>query len=117
MYGQSYRRISGIHIAEQAAGWQGVTKAANAQGGEIFLQLWHVGRVSHHVTQADGGLPVAPSTIVPACEIYTEKGITPLFTAREIAHSEMPALTEEFRLAAANESLLLFLINGRLLIV
>lgn len=100
--GQGYPRTPGIHSAEQIAGWQGVTRAVHAQGGKIFLQLWHVGRVSHPLTQADGGLPVAPSAIQPAGEIYTEQGMKAFVTPRALALEEMPALVADFRRAAEN---------------
>src|ERR1039457_6037820 len=53
----------GIYTAEQVAGWQRVTDAVHQAGGRIFLQLWHMGRVSHPSFQPGGGLPVAPSAI------------------------------------------------------
>ena len=99
--GQGYPRTPGIHSPEQVAGWLGVTQAVHAQGGKIFLQLWHVGRVSHPLTQADGGLPVAPSAIRPAGEIYTEQGMKPFETPRALETAEIPALVEDFRRAAA----------------
>ena len=100
--GQGYPRTPGIHSAEQVAGWQSVTRAVHARGGKIFLQLWHVGRVSHPLTQADGGLPVAPSAIQPAGEIYTEQGMKPFVTPRALALDEIPALVADFRQAAEN---------------
>ncbi|WP_338524572.1 alkene reductase [Pseudomonas batumici] len=59
--GQGYAWTPGIHSKEQILGWKAVSEAVHAEGGHIFLQLWHVGRVSHPVFQPDGGLPVAPS--------------------------------------------------------
>ena len=100
--GQGYPKTPGIHSQEQIAGWQGVTQAVHARGGKIFLQLWHVGRISHPLTLADGGLPVAPSAIQPAGEIYTEQGMKPFVTPRALESNEMPALVEDFRRAAAN---------------
>ena len=46
--GQGYIQTPGIHDPAQVAGWRKVTDAVHAAGGRIFLQLWHVGRVSHH---------------------------------------------------------------------
>ena len=98
--GQGYPKTPGIHSPEQVAGWQGVTQAVHAHGGKIFLQLWHVGRVSHPLTQVDGSLPVAPSAIRPAGEIYTEQGMKPFETPRALETEEIPALVEDFRRAA-----------------
>ncbi|PXF29548.1 N-ethylmaleimide reductase [Pokkaliibacter plantistimulans] len=59
--GQGYAWTPGIHSAEQVEGWRQVAAAVHEQGGRIFLQLWHVGRVSHPMFQPQGALPVAPS--------------------------------------------------------
>src|SRR6476659_9119737 len=53
----------GIYSDEQVRGWRGVVDAVHAKGGLIFLQLWHVGRVSHSSFQPGGVLPVAPSAV------------------------------------------------------
>ena len=100
--GQGYPKTPGVHSAEQIAGWKAVTQAVHERGGKIFLQLWHVGRISHPLTLADGGLPVAPSALQPAGEIYTEQGMKPFVTPRALATDELPALVEDFRRAAAN---------------
>ncbi|MBB5350236.1 N-ethylmaleimide reductase [Haloferula luteola] len=60
--GQGYSFTPGIHTLEQIEGWKKVTRAVHDAGGRIFLQLWHVGRMSHAHFQ-DGGSPVAPSAI------------------------------------------------------
>jgi len=61
--GKGYAWTPGIHDASQIAGWRKVTRAVHAEGGVIYAQLWHVGRVSHHALQPGGGAPVAPSAI------------------------------------------------------
>ena len=53
----------GIHTETQIAGWRGITEAIHARGGKVFLQLWHMGRLSHPSHQPGGGLPVAPSAV------------------------------------------------------
>jgi N-ethylmaleimide reductase len=63
--GQGYAWTPGIYTAAQIDGWRQVTDAVHAEGGVIFAQLWHVGRVSHHDLQPDGSAPVAPSAIQP----------------------------------------------------
>jgi N-ethylmaleimide reductase len=60
MQGQGYAWTPGIHSREQVEGWRLVTDAVHAAGGRIFLQLWHVGRISHPALQPDHMLPVAP---------------------------------------------------------
>lgn len=61
--GQGYAWTPGIYSREQVAGWRKVTDAVHAEGGVIFAQLWHVGRVSHTALQPDGAAPIAPSAI------------------------------------------------------
>ena len=63
--GVGYPNTPGIHDAAQIVGWWKVTDAVHAAGGRIFLQLWHVGRISHPSLQPGGALPVAPSAIRP----------------------------------------------------
>jgi len=61
--GQGYPATPGIHSPEQIEGWKLVTQAVHAAGGHIFLQLWHVGRISHPSLQPHGAAPVAPSAL------------------------------------------------------
>src|SRR3712207_2597834 len=70
--GQGYAWTPGIHSREQVEGWRLVTDAVHVAGGLIFMQLWHVGRISHPSLQPDGGLPVAPSAIKPAGQAFIE---------------------------------------------
>ena len=60
---QGYQDTPGLYTPEQIAGWRAVTDAVHAKGGRIFVQLWHVGRVSHVDLQPGGAAPVAPSAI------------------------------------------------------
>ncbi|MCL6485310.1 MAG: alkene reductase, partial [Janthinobacterium lividum] len=71
--GQGYAWTPGIHSAEQVEGWRKVTARVHAQGGIIFAQLWHVGRVSHTTLQPGGAAPVAPSAILaPGVSVFIE---------------------------------------------
>src|SRR5215831_3204969 len=72
MQGQGYAWTPGIHSRDQVEGWRLVTEAVHQCGGRIFLQLWHVGRISHPALQPDGMLPVAPSAIRPAGQAFIE---------------------------------------------
>ena len=63
--GQGYAWTPGIYTPAQIEGWRQVTDAVHVEGGVIFAQLWHVGRVSHHDLQPEGAAPVAPSAIQP----------------------------------------------------
>jgi N-ethylmaleimide reductase len=85
----------GIHSPDQVAAWQAVTTAVHAAGGRIFLQLWHVGRVSHPDFQ-DGGLPIAPSSIPAEGEAFTAEGFKPLPAPRALDLGEMPGVIEQY---------------------
>src|SRR6201999_52052 len=61
--GQGYQDTPGIYSKEQIAGWRKFTDRVHASGGRIFLQAWHVGRISHVALQENGAAPVAPSAI------------------------------------------------------
>ena len=87
--GVGYPGTPGIHSPEQVAGWKLVTDAVHAAGGRIFLQLWHVGRISHPSLQPDGALPVAPSAIAPPGQAWTLEGMKPFVTPRALETAEI----------------------------
>lgn len=103
--GKGYPRTPGIFTAEQIAGWKLVTDAVHAQGGRIFLQLWHVGRLSHPLVQANGELPVAPSAIKPEGQLYTSEGLKAYETPRALGIEEIPGIVADFRQGAENAKL------------
>lgn len=98
--GVGYPATPGIHSAEQVAGWKKVTDTVHERGGRIFLQLWHVGRISHPSLQPGGALPVAPSAIAPAGNAVTYEGPKPFVTPRALETAEIPAIVEQFRQGA-----------------
>src|SRR5205823_8005650 len=69
--GVGYPGTPGIHSDQQVEGWRRVTAAVHQAGGRIFLQLWHVGRISHPSLQPGGVLPVAPSAIAAKGDAVT----------------------------------------------
>jgi N-ethylmaleimide reductase len=97
-----YPATPGIHSAEQIAGWKKVVNAVHAQDGKIFLQLWHVGRISHPSLLPDNALPVAPSAIKPAGQAFTYTGLQDFVTPRALETDEIPVLIEDYRQAAKN---------------
>jgi N-ethylmaleimide reductase len=100
--GVGYPATPGIHSPEQMAGWQQVTQAVHDKGGRIFLQLWHVGRISHPDLQPNGELPVAPSAIAPKGEAMTYGGMKPFVTPRALNPDEIPGIIDQYRQAARN---------------
>ena len=101
--GVGYPFTPGIHSDAQVQGWKKVTQAVHEQGGKIFLQLWHVGRVSHSSLQPEGALPVAPSAIKPSeGQAVTYKGMKDFETPRALEASEIAGIVNDYRLAAEN---------------
>lgn len=100
--GHGYPRTPGIHTPEQIAGWQPVTDAVHGAGGRIALQLWHVGRISHPDMQPGGALPVAPSALRPAGQVYTGQGMKDFVTPRALRTEELPDLVATYARAARN---------------
>lgn len=97
-----YPRTPGIHSGEQIAGWQKVTKAVHASGGKIAIQLWHVGRISHPDLQPGGALPVAPSAIKAAGQVFTGQEMKDFVTPRALETAEIPGLVASYAQAARN---------------
>ncbi|WP_326525754.1 alkene reductase [Sphingomonas sp.] len=106
--GQGYAWTPGIHSPEQIAGWRKVTDTVHAEGGIIFLQLWHVGRVSHTSLQPDGAAPVAPSAIAAnAVKVFIETGpgegaLAEPSTPRALTTAEVKELVQLYAQAARN---------------
>ncbi len=100
--GRGYALTPGIYTPAQVEAWQMVTKAVHGKGGRIFVQLWHVGRISHPSLQPDGMLPVAPSAIRPNLQAYTDSGYQPCVAPRPLHTDEMPDVIEQYRMAARN---------------
>ncbi|MBW7900416.1 MAG: alkene reductase [Rhodocyclaceae bacterium] len=100
--GHGYPRTPGIHTPEQVAGWRAVTDAVHAEGGRIFLQLWHVGRISHPSLQPGNAAPVAPSALRPAGQVWTGSGLQDYATPRALARDELSGVVAAYRQAAEN---------------
>ena len=100
--GRGYADTPGIYSVSQTRTWQAVTAAIHAKGGRVFVQLWHVGRVSHPSLQPQGALPVAPSAIRPEATAYTATGFQPCVTPRALETAELPGIVEQYRGAAHN---------------
>jgi N-ethylmaleimide reductase len=100
--GQGYQDTPGIYSSEQVAGWRKVTDRVHARGGRIFLQLWHVGRISHTLLQPNGGAPVAPSAIRAKGKTFVGGTFTEISQPRALELSEIPGIVESFRRGAAN---------------
>ena len=97
-----YALTPGIWSDAQVESWKRVTDKVHANGGLMFLQLWHCGRISHPDLQPGHGLPVAPSAIQPEGQAFTEEGMKEHVRPRALETDEIPAIVEDYRKAAAN---------------
>ncbi|WP_066218215.1 alkene reductase [Formosa haliotis] len=96
-----YINTPGIHTDAQVEGWKKVTQRVHEQGGTIFIQLWHVGRISHPDFH-DGALPVSASAINPNAKSFTPEGFKDTVTPKEMTVSEIKSTVKDFQKAAAN---------------
>ncbi|ACI52055.1 NADH:flavin oxidoreductase/NADH oxidase [Gluconacetobacter diazotrophicus PA1 5] len=94
--GIGYAGVPGIWLPEHVEGWKKVTSAVHAVGGRIFLQLWHVGRISDPVF-LDGDLPVAPSAIAARGHVSQLRPERPYVTPRALETHEIPGIVTAFR--------------------
>lgn len=99
--GVGYPNTPGIWSDAQIAGWARVTDAVHRAGGRMFLQLWHVGRVSDP-DYLDGELPVAPSAIAPEGHVSLLRPQRAFVTPRALELDEIPGIVESYRQAAEN---------------
>ena len=95
-----YMFTPGLYTEDQVRGWQAVTDAVHAEGGRIFSQIWHTGRVSHPSLQPDNGDPVAPSAIAADTMVFTPNGFEPPTVPRELETAEIPSIVDQFARAA-----------------
>lgn len=99
--GVGYPNTPGIWTEAQVAGWKLVTRAVHEAGGRIFLQLWHVGRISDPF-YLDGRLPLAPSAIAPRGHVSLIRPKKKFVTPRALETEEIPAIVEAYRQGAEN---------------
>ena len=101
--GQGAPATPGIHSDAQVAGWRAITAAVHAKGGHIFLQLWHMGRVSHSSHQPGGALPVSASAIAAQGSATTpDWQRVPFEVPRPLETTEIAGLVETYAEAARN---------------
>lgn len=103
--GQGYPWTPGIHTLAQQEGWSKIAAAVHARGGKIFMQLWHVGRISHPLIQPDGKAPVAPSAITPNGEVFVidrtgQPALLPFEQPRALTTEEIAGIIESYSKAA-----------------
>ncbi|MBP2839362.1 MULTISPECIES: alkene reductase [Pseudomonas] len=105
---QGYAWTPGVHTPEQVEGWKAVSEAVHREGGIIFLQLWHVGRISHPSFQVNGGPPVGPSAVpVPDGKTFIVdehgNGIwAPVPPPQALSVEGIQSIIQDYRAAARN---------------
>lgn len=100
--GQGYQDTPGIYSKEQVAGWRKVTDRVHERGGHIYIQLWHVGRISHTTLQENDGAPVAPSAVRAKGKTFVGGTFADVSEPRALELSEIPGIIESFKRASAN---------------
>jgi N-ethylmaleimide reductase len=100
--GKGYVNTPGIYLPEHVAAWRGIVDSVHTAGGRIFLQLWHVGRISHASLLPAGGVPVAPSAIQAGAKTFTSDGFVDVSMPRALTPDEIRATVQDYRRAAAN---------------
>ena len=98
--GQGYLDTPGIHSPEQVSAWKKVTDAVHGAGGRIFLQLWHVGRISHTSLLPNGAAPVSSTNRRPNAQTFTADGFVEVSQPRALRDEEIPGLIADYRHAA-----------------
>jgi 2,4-dienoyl-CoA reductase-like NADH-dependent reductase (Old Yellow Enzyme family) len=99
--GVGYAGVPGVWSREQTEGWKQVTSAVKAAGGHIFMQIWHVGRISDPAL-LHGQLPVGPSAIAAEGHVSLLRPERAYVTPRALETDEIPGIVEAFRQAAEN---------------
>ncbi len=99
--GVGYAETPGIWSEDQVEGWKLVTSAVHGVGGRIFLQLWHVGRISDPIF-LDGAVPVAPSALAAEGHVSLVRPERPYVTPRALTLEEIPGIIADYRKAAEN---------------
>lgn len=100
--GKGYINTPGIYRPEHVAGWRKIVNCVHDEGGHIFLQLWHVGRISHTSLLPGGAQPLAPSAVRANSKTVTEKGFVDVSKPRALSLSEIAETIGDYRKAAAH---------------
>lgn len=93
---RGYYGAPGIFTDKQVEGWRLVVERVHQAGGRIFLQLWHVGAISHPEFQPGKKAPPAPSVIEPGGEAITEKGRLPRVASRAMTVEEIDKTLKDY---------------------
>ncbi|MBP2218065.1 alkene reductase [Arthrobacter sp. CAN_C5] len=98
--GQGYPFTPGLHTAEQVTGWRSVTEAVHAEGGKIFAQIMHTGRIGHPSLLPDGQVPLAPSAVRPAGQVFTADGMQDFVVPQAMTVQDITDTVADYATAA-----------------
>jgi 2,4-dienoyl-CoA reductase-like NADH-dependent reductase (Old Yellow Enzyme family) len=98
--GQGYLNTPGIHTTAHVEGWRKIGAAVHEAGGHLFIQLMHVGRMSHPANTPHGRKPVAPSAVAPGVNMFTAHGLVPIPEPRAMTREDIATTTRDFAAAA-----------------
>jgi N-ethylmaleimide reductase len=100
--GKGYFNTPGIHSTEHVRAWSRIVDAVHKSGGRIFLQLWHVGRISHSSLLPNSAQPVAPSAIRANSQTLIATGMAQVSEPVALTASGIKETLDDFRQAARN---------------
>jgi len=100
--GKGYINTPGIHSPEQELAWRRIVEAVHKSGGHIFLQLWHVGRISHSSLLPNHAQPVAPSAIRAKSQTLIATGLAQVSEPVALTASGIKETLDDYRRAAGN---------------
>jgi len=100
--GTGYMNSPGIYTSEQIKAWKKITEAVHEKEGRIFIQLWHVGRISHPLLQGGGAIPVSSSAIKANGTQNTSEGPKEMVVPRALEPSEISQIIQDFKQASLN---------------
>ena len=100
--GKGYINTPGIHSSKQVQVWRRIVEGVHTNGGRIFLQLWHVGRISHSSMLPNNVQPVAPSPIRANSQTLTATGLAPVSEPVALTAHQINGTLEDYRRAAGN---------------
>ena len=103
--GKGYLDTPGIHTDDQVAAWSKIVRAVHELGGRMFLQLWHVGRISHTSLLPGGASPVAPSAIRARARTLVDHGMIEASEPRALSTREIRQIVADYRQAAHRAAL------------
>ncbi len=100
--GRGYPATPGLYSEEQVAAWRKVTDAVHAEGGRIYAQIMHAGRIGHPVHLPEGQLPVGPSAVAAQAKVFSQQGLLDCVVPDELSAADITAVIDEHVAAARN---------------